>query len=102
MIRYSILSVFVFSLLCACRQAVPLEKTYSLRGVIVTINPQTRTATIKHEKIGDWMDAMTMEFPVKDAAEFAKLQPHQNITATVHTRPDTFEYWIVDIHVEAP
>jgi Cu/Ag efflux protein CusF len=48
------------------------------------------------------MDAMTMEFPVRDAAEFAKLRAGEKITATVHTRPDTFEYWISDIHPEAP
>ena len=102
MIRSLTLTVIVCSLLCSCRPAVHTEKTYSLKGVIVATNPQTRTATIKHEKIGDWMDAMTMEFPVKDPAEFTNLRPGQKITATVHTHPDTFEYWIADIHVQAP
>jgi Cu/Ag efflux protein CusF len=45
---------------------------------------------------------MTMEFPVKDPAEFAKLQPGQKITATVHAIPETFDYWITDIRGEAP
>ena len=86
----------------ACRKAPPSEKVYALRGFIVSLDQQTRTATIKHEKIGDWMDAMTMEFPVRNPAEFAKLRAGEKITATVHTRPDTFEYWISDIHPEAP
>jgi Cu/Ag efflux protein CusF len=86
----------------ACRKPQPAEKTYALRGTIVSLDAQTKTATIKHEKIGDWMEAMTMEFPVRDQAGFAKLRAGENITATVHTRPDTFEYWITDIHPEGP
>ncbi len=89
-------------LLPACRSKQPPEKTYALRGTIVSLDAPSRTATIKHGKIGDWMDAMTMEFPVRDAAEFAKLRPGEKITATVHTRPDTFEYWITDIRPEGP
>jgi Cu/Ag efflux protein CusF len=100
-------SVFIGALLgtlgCfACRKAQLAEKDYALRGTVVSLDTQTKTATIKHEKIGDWMEAMTMEFPVRDPAEFTKLRAGQKITATVHTRPDTFEYWISDIHQEAP
>jgi Cu/Ag efflux protein CusF len=95
--------VLLGALFClACRKAQPAEKDYTLRGTIVSLDAPTKTATIKHEKIGDWMDAMTMEFPVRDPAEFAKLRAGEKITATVHTRPDTFEYWISDIHPEAP
>ena len=68
----------------------------------MSLDAPSKTATIKHDKIGDWMDAMTMEFPVRDAVEFAKLRSGEKITATVHTRPDTFEYWITDIRPEAP
>ena len=84
-----------------CKKEQP-EKTYALKGEIVSLDAKSKTATIKHEKIGDWMEAMTMEFPVKDPAEFAKLQAGQKITATVHTRPDSFEYWITDIRTQAP
>jgi Cu/Ag efflux protein CusF len=86
--------------LVSCKSAPPAEKTYELRGQVVSLSPETKTATIKHEKIGDWMDAMTMEFPVKDAAEFAKLQPDQKITATVHVRPDNYQYWITDVRTQ--
>ena len=91
-----------FLLLIACKHAQLAEKTYALKGEIVSLDPQTHTATIKHEKIGDWMEAMTMQFPVKDKAEFQKLQQGEKITATVHTVPETFEYWISDIHAQGP
>jgi Cu/Ag efflux protein CusF len=98
-----LLGALVAALFCfGCRKAQPVEKTYTLRGTIVSLDSQTKTATIKHEKIGDWMEAMTMDFPVHDPAEFAKLRAGEKITATVHTHPETFEYWIGNIHVEAP
>lgn len=102
MIRKTVFTAIVCGLFCAaaCRREAPTEKTYALKGTIVTVNAPARTAVIKHEKIGDWMEAMTMEFPVKDPAEFAKLKTGEKITATVHTRADTFQYWITNIHAE--
>ena len=39
---------------------------------------QGKIAAIKAGKIGDWMEAMTMEYPVKDQAEFDKLRTGEN------------------------
>ncbi len=87
----------LFLLLVAACSRGPNQpvKRYQLRGEIKTLDAQAKTATVQHDKIGDWMEAMTMEFPVKDPAEFAKLKVGQKITATVFVR-DT-EYWIGDI-----
>ena len=96
-----LLLTLLLAFLPACKKKEARnEKTYALQGEIVTTNAQSKTATIKHEKIGDWMDAMTMEFPVRDDAGFAKLAAGRKLTATVHTIPETIEYWITDIHVE--
>ncbi|MEP7355385.1 MAG: copper-binding protein, partial [Acidobacteriota bacterium] len=56
---------------------------YSLHGQIQHLDAVGKIATIKHEAIGDWMGAMTMEFPVKDPGEFAKLKEGAPIDATV-------------------
>ena len=86
-------------LFAACsRQANQPVKRYQLRGEIKSLDPQAKTATIQHEKIGDWMEAMTMEYPVKDPAEFAKLKVGQRITATVFVREA--DYWIGEIRSE--
>ena len=42
-------------------------------GDVIGVDPKTQMATIKGDKIEGWMEAMTMEYPVKDKSEFAKL-----------------------------
>ena len=73
------------------------KKTYQLRGEVLRLKPD-RIATIKHEKIDDWMEAMTMDFPVPDAAEYAKLKEGAMIRATVQT--NDLHYWLTGIQVE--
>ena len=73
-------------------------KQYEMRGEVVRLSPGNQTAVIKHEKIGDWMEAMTMEFPVRDAAEFARLGEGKRVRATVNVQG--FDYWLTGIAVE--
>lgn len=88
-------------LIAACGGSKPQEpaKEYSMKGVVLRIDTQVRTAVIKHENIEGWMEAMTMEFPIRDAKEFEKLTVGKRILATVYATGD--EYWIGDIR-EAP
>ena len=74
------------------------KKTYQLRGVVQRLKPDNRVAVIKHEKIGDWMEAMTMEFPVPSPEEFAKLKEGSSIRATVNV--NDLYYWLTAITVE--
>ena len=68
---------------------------YALRGEVLRLDPQGKIAAIKHEKIGDWMEAMTMEFPVKDQPEFDKLRAGEKINATVFVQGTS--YWVGEI-----
>ena len=79
-----ILVCFVLWLLtlAGCAQKAA-EKRYPMQGQITALDGTTRTATIAAGKIGDWMEAMTMEYPVKPDAEFAKLHVGDRIEATV-------------------
>ena len=88
-------------LLAACGSNKPSAppKEYKLTGEVMRIEPQLRTAAIKHEKIEGWMEAMTMEFPVKDPAEFAKLTVGDRVDATLHV--DDLEYYLAKIQVTA-
>ncbi len=70
-------------------------KQYSLKGEITRLDAENKIATIKHEQIGDWMGAMTMEFPVKDAADFAKLREGKHIQATVNVQG--LNYWVANV-----
>jgi Cu/Ag efflux protein CusF len=70
-------------------------KQYQLHGEVVSLDPHDKTATINAQKVEGWMDAMKMEYPVKDSQDFSKLQPNECIDATVFVRGT--EYWVADV-----
>lgn len=74
------------------------RKTYALTGEIVDLDPSTQVATIKHQEIQDFMEAMTMGFPVKDKAEFQKLKSGQKLTAQLSV--EGTDFWIEKIEVQ--
>lgn len=77
----------------------PLNE-YVLRGEIMSLDPQTSVAKIKHEDIVGYMGAMTMEFPVKDAAEFAQLKPGAYVQGKLFVRG--LDYWVGDLQPATP
>jgi len=89
--------LLAFILASACTKTPP-AKRYTLRGEVLSLDPKAQIATIKGEKIEGWMEAMTMEYPVKDQSEFAKLQPGQRITATVLVGEAA--YYLAEIKVQ--
>ncbi len=93
------LVLLLFSFGCGGNTAPkgPIKK-YPMHGQVEKLDPAAKIATIKHGKIGDWMDAMTMDFPVRDPAEFAKLHVGDKMAATVYVQ-DT-DFWIGEIQVE--
>ena len=50
-----------------------VTKRYELHGQIVRLDPQAHSAIISGQKIEGWMEAMTMEYPVKDQKEYQAL-----------------------------
>jgi Cu/Ag efflux protein CusF len=95
-------------LLAACSKSEPIAekkaskaatseplKKYALKGEISRLDTENKIATIKHQAIGDWMGAMTMDFPVKDAADFAKLAPGKPVEGTVFVQG--FDYWVGEV-----
>jgi Cu/Ag efflux protein CusF len=84
--------------LCACRtpqEKLPI-KQYKLDGVVVSLDPQGHLAKINGQKIEGWMEAMTMEYPVKDRAEFDSLHVGDHIAATVFVQG--LDYSLGEIH----
>jgi protein SCO1/2 len=56
---------------------------YTLQGQIISIAPDHKDATIKHEDIKGFMSAMTMPYKVRDAKEYESLVPGDLINATL-------------------
>ena len=84
--------------LFGCSSAAP-EKRYPMQGDVKAIDIATRRATIAAGKIGDYMEAMTMEYAVKPDAEFAKLHAGDHIEATVVVQDE--KSWVTDVKVTA-
>jgi len=86
----TILVVFSLVLCPACTHAAKSapQKHYQLTGRVVSINAKEQTAAIDAAAIPSFMEAMTMEYPIGSKAEFATLQPGEQITATVNVGDD--------------
>ena len=82
--------------LCACGSKEP-EKRYPMQGDVKMLDPATKSATIAAGKIGDWMEAMTMEYRVKPDEEFAKLHNGDHIEAVVVVQGE--KYYVTDVKV---
>jgi len=81
-----------------CGGAKEQPKHYAVQGEIKALDPATGMATIAHEKIGDWMGAMTMDYAVKPDAEFQKLHVGDKIQATMVVESDV-KYYVTDVKV---
>jgi len=100
--------VLLLVLLSACQQTPkPVSKDdskepvrdYALHGEILRLDATDKIAVMKHQAIGDWMGAMTMEFPVKDEKEFSALRAGEIINATVHVKGKEIPvFWVDQIH----
>ena len=73
-------------------------KRYPMEGEVKALDDAAKTATIAHGKIGDWMEAMTMEYSVKPDAEFQKLHVGDRIQATVVVTGD--KYYVTGVNIK--
>lgn len=64
------------------------EDRYELLGGVKSVEKARKRATIKHEKVGYYMDAMTMSFLIKDEEALKELKPGDQIMATLVVTDD--------------
>ena len=72
--RPALPALIVFALLTASTGHAA-DRTYSVRGMVLTVDPAARTFVASHEPIAGLMDAMAMPFEVRDAKELQGLVP---------------------------
>ena len=63
-------------------------KTYKLRGKVVSTNAAKGEATLNHEAIPGFMEAMTMPYKLKDPSILSELHPGDVITADLLVSQD--------------
>lgn len=59
------------------------EQRFGFTGEIRTVDKPNRRATIKHDKVGDFMEPMTMPFVIKDDKALTELRAGDQIKATL-------------------
>lgn len=84
-------------LLAGCGAKQEPAKRYAMHGQVIGLDPTSKTANIKAGKIEGWMEAMTMEFPVKPEGEFGKLHVGDQVQGTVVVNGDS--YYVTDVTV---
>ena len=101
MLRKKVLFVVCAALaammVCGCKDE---RKVFQVKGVIKELKPNGKTAVIAHETIPDYMDAMTMDFDVKDPRELAGLQPGDAVSFRMVVTKD--DGWIENVRKLPP
>lgn len=87
----------VIALLVGCKTASSKPTLYKMTGTVVSIDSRSHQVTISHGAIPGFMEAMTMPYSVKDAAELRKLSPGEQIKADLLVNKETGEVWLANI-----
>src|ERR1043166_9422005 len=73
------LSLVALILLSLSGLSCKRERVFEVKGIVREVLPQRRQIKIEHEKIPNYLEAMTMPFEVKDARELSGLQPGDRV-----------------------
>ncbi len=103
--RFSVLfiiAVFLFACQKSQQQAVSADaKHYTLKGTVVAVDKAKKKASIKHEDIPGYMDAMTMEFPVRADWVWDDLTKDAEIRADLVVDDAKGQFWLENIAIVA-
>jgi Cu/Ag efflux protein CusF len=91
------IALFILAALLAACGAKDPTKRYAMQGEVKDLDPTSKSATVSAGKIGDWMGAMTMEYPVKPDTDFQKLHVGDKIQATVVV--NDLKYYVTGVTV---
>ena len=105
--RYFTLILFLTLLFtAACQKSQPQSpnasaeaKRYPLKGKVVAVDKAKKKATIKHEEIPGYMDAMTMDFPIREDWVWEDLNAGADVFAELVVEADG--YWLEKISISA-
>ncbi len=89
---------FLLGVCAACsHETNSSDRHFHLTGQVKSLHAEDHTATISAGAIPNYMEAMSMDYPVKSQAEFKQLQVGERIEATLNVHSDA-TYDLSDIH----
>lgn len=84
----------------AANQAASAEaKRFPFKGKVISVDKAKKKATIAHEEIPGYMDAMTMEFPIREEWVMDELAPGSEVRAELVV--DKGDYYLEKIGIVA-
>jgi|SRR5437016_833388 len=99
--KVAVLAAALVVLACAKAKAEkkplsePGEKVYALHGVIVARDVADNTLRVDHQQVPGYMEAMTMDYPVRGAAVDALPSDKTRVEARLHVHED--RVWLTDV-----
>jgi protein SCO1/2 len=90
--------IVAFCLVAAC--STTPEERYELRGTVISVDVDRQRVELDHEAIPGYMDAMAMEFRVKDPRMMPALAPGRLVTADLVVAGQSS--WIENLVVTSP
>ena len=99
--KVALIAAALVVLACAKEKAAPKplsepgEKLYALRGVIVGRDVADNTLRVDHQEIPGYMEAMTMDYPVRGAGVGALPADKSRVEATLHVHQE--RVWLTDV-----
>lgn len=102
--RYLIILLFSILLFTGCQKAETQTasteaKRYPLKGKVLSVDKAKKKASIAHEEIPGFMEAMTMNFAIKDTWVWDDLTEGSEIRGDLVVDKD--EYWLENIGIVA-
>ncbi|MEP7074763.1 MAG: SCO family protein [Acidobacteriota bacterium] len=74
-------------------------KRFSFKGKVVSVDKGAKKAKIEHGDIPGYMDAMTMDFPIREDWVWDELKPGADIEADLVVDDANAQYWLEKIRI---
>jgi Cu/Ag efflux protein CusF len=103
--RLILIVVLLFLVVTGCGhkpESAGPERHYPFSGKVVALDAAHQVATIDGAAIPNFMEAMTMDYPVKSKDEFNTLRVGDQITGTVNVSASGDDYSLSGIRKQAP
>ncbi len=104
--KFSILFLLSVLLFVSCQQTETNStsadaKRYPLKGVVLSVDKVNKKASIKHEEIPGYMEAMTMDFPIREDWVWGDLTVGSEVRAELVVDDAEGKFWLEKIAIVA-
>ncbi len=80
---------------CGGTTPAPPTKQYPIHAVVLSVDSADHTVKLKHNEIKGFMEAMTMDYNIKDRKDLEKLRAGETIDGTLFVQ-DT-DFWVGNV-----